>query len=90
MHVRGFSDGRLEAEIEISRDYIEHLDDKYCRDATPELKQILDIHQVPYQARGNLPKMTFTLEPPGKLTPWKPIVAIVAIGAFLIWLSRRK
>lgn len=90
MHVRGFNDGRLEAEIEISRDYFEHLDDKYRRDATPELIQILDAYQIPYQLNGELPQMAVTLNPPEKLTPWKPVVAIVALAAFLIWLGRQK
>jgi hypothetical protein len=90
MHVRGFKDGRLEAEIEISRDYFEHLDDRYRRDATPELTQILDAHQIPYQTKGELPQMEVILNPPEKLTPWKPIVAIVAVTAFLIWLGRQK
>lgn len=90
MHVRGFSDRRLEAEIEISRDYFEHLDDNYRRDATLELTQILDTYQIPYQSKGNLPQMAVTVYPPGKLTPWKPIVAIAALVAFLIWLGGQK
>ena len=47
MHVRGFNDERLEAEIEVSNDYFEHLDENYRRDATPELRQILDAYQIP-------------------------------------------
>jgi hypothetical protein len=90
MHVRGFNDGRLEAEIEISDDFIEHFDDNYRRDATPELTQILDAYQIPYQTEGTLPQMSITLNPPEKLTPWKPIVAIAGIVAFLIWLGRQK
>ena len=90
MHVRGFKDGRLEAEIEISRDYFEHLDDKNRRDATLELTQILDAYQIPYQSKGNLPQMAVTLNPPEQLTPWKPVVAIAALVAFLIWFGRQK
>ncbi len=90
MHVRGFKDGRLEAEIEISRDYFEHLDDKYRRDATLELTQILDAYQIPYQTEGTLPHMEVTLNPPEKLTPWKPIAAIAGVVILLIWLGRQK
>ena len=79
MHVRGFNDGRLEAEIEVSRDYFEHLDDDYRRDATLELIQILDAHQIPYEFKGSLPQMEVILLPPKQLTPWKPIAAIVVL-----------
>ncbi|MEJ2047803.1 MAG: hypothetical protein P8X92_07660 [Dehalococcoidia bacterium] len=90
MHVRGFNDERLEAEIEVSNDYFEHLDENYRRDATPELRQILDAYQIPYQSKGSLPQMGITLDPPNQLTPWKPLVAIVAVAGFLVWLGRQK
>lgn len=89
MHVRGFADGRLEAEIEISRDYFEHLNDNYRRDATLELIQILKAYQVPYQTKGTLPEMQVTLHPPKQLTPWKPIATLVGVVVFLIWLGRQ-
>lgn len=41
MHIRGFKDGLVEAEIEISRDYFEHLGPKSCRSAQSELESIL-------------------------------------------------
>lgn len=89
MHVRGFADGRLNSHIEISSEYFEHLDDKYRRDATLELTQILDAHRIPYELKGSLPQMEVTLFPPKQLTPWKPIVAIIALVAFLIWFGRQ-
>jgi hypothetical protein len=46
MHVRGFSDGRLEAEIEVSRFYLEH--PLHKRPATRELARILKKHGIPY------------------------------------------
>ena len=88
MHVRGFADGKLKSHIEISNDYFEHLNDNYRRDATLELIQILDAYQIPYQSKGSLPQMEVTLYPPAQLTSWKPIVAIVTLVAFLIWLGR--
>lgn len=89
MHVRGFTDGRLESEIEISRDYFEHLNDNYRRDATPELLQILDAYQIPYQSTGSFPQMGVILYPPKQLTPWKPVAAILGILGFLYWLSKK-
>ena len=84
MHVRGFDDRRLEAEIEVSRDYLEHLDDSYRRDATPELGRILDDYQIIYQSAGS-PQREVMLYPPKQLTPWKPVVAIIAVVVNLIW-----
>ncbi len=37
MHIRGFEGEVLESEIEVSRDYFEHLDDRFRREATNEL-----------------------------------------------------
>ncbi len=90
MHVRGFSDGSLESEIEISRDYLEHFDDTYRRDATLELTQILDAYSIPYESKGSLPQMSVTLYPPKQLTPWKPLLALTTLAVFLIWLGRQK
>lgn len=90
MHVRGFSDGLLESEIEISRDYLEHFNQRYRRDATSELMEILEAYQIPCTITGSLPQMTVELYPPKKLTPWKPIVGISALVAFLYWLGRNK
>ena len=89
MHVRGFADGKLKSHIEISNDYFEHLNDNYRRDATLELIQILDAHQILYEYNGGLPQMEVTLLPPNQLTPWKPIVIIITLVAFLIWLGKQ-
>ncbi len=88
MHVRGFDSGTLEAEIEISRDYFEHLDDRFRRDATPELLAILRYYGIPYHITGQLPQMTVRLEIPQKLTPWKPVAALAGIVALLWFLGR--
>lgn len=88
MHVRGFDDGRLESEIEVSRDYLEHLNDKYRRDATPELKQILDASQISYRIEGDISHSIIALPYPESVTPWKPLVAIAVLVVFLIWLGK--
>ncbi len=89
MHVRGFNNGTLEAEIEISREYVEHFNDNYRKDATPELLKFLDAYQIPYQTTGNLPQMKIILQPPEQLTPWKSVIAVGALVAFLIWLGNK-
>jgi len=94
MHVRGFDDGRLESEIEISRDYFEHFNDEYRTEATSELTQILDAYRIPYEIKGNPNPSKGVLYLPKKtLVPWKPLAAIaglVAFLGFLNWLSKRK
>lgn len=89
MHVRGFEDGHLEAEIEISRDYLEHLDDRYRRSAGVELSQLLSKHGIPHaiERSGNV---KLDLESPETLTPWKPIVALGVIVLALYTLSKKE
>ena len=92
MHVRGFDDGRLESEIEISRDYFEHLDDRFRRDATADLKQILDAYEVPYSIEGDISHSTVVLPYPESVTPWKPLAVLGGISIFLLvlWLGKKK
>ena len=87
MHVRGFDDGRLESEIEVSRDYFEHLDDRFRRDATTDLKQILDAYEVPCSIEGDISHSTVVLPYPQSVTPWKPLAALGGISVFLLVLS---
>jgi len=88
MHVRGFENQTLEAEIEISRDYFEHWNDRFRRDATPELMRILDTSGVPYSVRGDLPHATVTFEAPESVTPWRPLAVLVGILALLWFFGR--
>lgn len=90
MHVRGFDDGRLESEIEISRDYFEHLDDRFRRDATTDLKQILDVREVPCSIEGDISHSTVVLPYPESVTAWKPLAVVVGIVVFLLWLGTKK
>jgi len=86
MHARGFEDGHFEAEIEISRDFLEHLDDRCRRPAISELAEILDKYNIPYEIVGdNL--IETRLDFPETLTPWKPIVAVFGVFAILLWLG---
>lgn len=81
MHVRGFEDGHLESEIEISRYYLEH--PSTSRPATEELRKILDQHNIQHNWEGQLvAPIQVKTEPPGTLTDWRPLLAIgVAIAA---------
>ncbi len=90
MHVRGFDNGRLESEIEISRDYFEHLDDRFRRDATLELKEILDAYQVPCSIEGDISHSTVVLPYPEGVTPWKPLAVVGGIAILLACLARVK
>jgi len=89
MHVRGFEDGHLEAEIEISRDYLEHLDDRYRRSAGTELSQLLSKHGVPHVVeRGGNVKLD--LEVPETLTPWKMIAVALGVIALALYVLSKK
>ena len=89
MHVRGFSTDQAEAEIEISREYLEHLDDQYRRSALEELLEILEHYGIPYQVEGEFPEQYVILRPPPHRTPWAPFV-IIGIAAFLLIILRKK
>ena len=69
MHVRGFSDGRLEAEIEISRFYLEH--PFYKKPAVRELAKILKRHGIPYTEEKMLRFPQPVRKMPKSLTDWR-------------------
>ena len=70
MHVRGFRDGRLEPEIEISRFYLEH--PRTSRSAAKELRAILDKHRIPSRSETRLAApIRGRAEAPSTLTDWR-------------------
>lgn len=91
-HVRGFEDGHLESEFEISRYFLEHPDTS--RPATDELRKILDKHGIQYGWEGQLKApIQIKTEPPGTLTDWRPLVAIgvaLAAAAAIAYLCRKR
>lgn len=70
-HVRGYADSTLDAEIEISRDFLEHL----SYEGKPfygYLVNILKKYNIPFQVVDQLPPDPTSVEVPEKLTNWKP------------------
>jgi hypothetical protein len=86
-HVRGFNDGRLESHIEVSNNFLEHLNSEHRREASYELKQLLD---VSCEITGDFHVMDVVFRPPERLTPWKLPAAIIAGTILLSWLSKKK
>lgn len=88
MHVRGYKGGGLEAEIEVSRWHLEHLQDgpTIRRPACQELRGILDRYGIYYTTNSTLSYQNETLQTPATLTDWRPlatILGIVLIGFFM-------
>ena len=98
IRVRIFDNGRIVPEIEISREYLEHLTTDIRAPAVYELRNIICKHDENICAKLRIrhrPSNKFvtktlsyykiTLRPPAMLTPWKPIV-VAAIATFAIGL----
>ncbi|MCD6099625.1 MAG: hypothetical protein J7K33_03475 [Candidatus Marinimicrobia bacterium] len=90
MHVRGFEDGHLEAEFEVSRDYLEHLDDRHRRSAARELSLVLSEHGIPHTIESNSSNIKLNLEVPKTLTPWKLLLTFGFILFTLYLLGKRE
>lgn len=88
-HVRGFNDSRLESHIEVSNDFLEHLNPEHRREASYELTQLLNVHGVSCEITGDFPVMDVVFRPPEKLTPWK-LPAVIITGTILLWWLSKK
>lgn len=87
MHVRGYDDGSLDSEVELSREYLEHPFD--CRPLLGPLLEILSRHGIPFHATRPLPENPRVVSMPERLTPWKPLAVLGGLvlgGAALLWL----
>jgi hypothetical protein len=81
MHVRGFENGSLDAEVEVSRDYLEHWDNRYRRSAINELTELLDQYSIQYEITGEPIRLDLRIEHPNTLTEWKPLLTLgIVIG----------
>lgn len=92
MHVRGYKDGSLEAEIEISRWHLEHLQDSPLirRSAHQELGEILHLHGIYYTTNSTFPYQEETPQPPAAVTDWRPIAAILGIAIIGYFMFRSR
>ncbi len=80
-HVRAFEDGRLEAEIEVGRWYLEHLSHP-SQPAIKELADLLDKHGIPYVVVGTETQAISQPQAPQVLSDWVSLVIILgALGA---------
>jgi len=70
IHVRGHNANILDAEIELSREFLEHVTYK-AKPYYGYLINILEKHEIPYQIINRLPPDLVFIEVPKKLTRWK-------------------
>ena len=90
MHVRGYDDGSLDSEVELSREYLEHPYD--CRSFFGPLLEILSRHGIPFSLTRALPADPSEVSVPERVTPWKPLAALAGLalgGAALAWFLSR-
>ena len=99
LHLRIYSDGFIEAEVEVQREYIQHLGDKRIYvvyeafEYYQEVYQYLHIYYVPKQrwVVKVIDNFRVVLSPPDTLVEWKPIVkGIVLAGLLYYILSKLK
>jgi hypothetical protein len=87
MHVRGYDDGSLDSEVELSREYLEHPFD--CKPLCGPLLELLARHGIPFSMTRPLPSDPGVVSVPERLTPWKPLALLAGVvlgGVALIWL----
>jgi len=80
VHVRGYIDNTLDDELEVSREYLEHLfyGSQPCYET---LIEILNKYDIPYELVKPIPPCLESPQP-RTLTPWKPIaIGLTIIGA---------
>ncbi len=85
-HIRGFVDGRLESEIELSRDYFQHLSNDYRADACAYLVELLDSAGIEWMTHGPVAEMV--MPPlPDKPVSWKYLVLLSPVFQALLSLD---
>jgi len=85
VHVRGYQDGTLDAEIEVSREYLEHLIygsypyDHYLLEILKKYNIPLKVVK-PIESAQKPPK-------PATLIPWKPLLLIAAVVGVIAFIA---
>jgi len=85
-HIRGFVDGRLESEIELSRDYFQHLSNEYRADAAAHLVGLLDEAGIPWVTDEPVVEMARPSLPDNPIS-WKHLVFLSPVFQALISLD---
>ncbi len=97
LHLRLYDDGFIDAEVEVRREYLEHLTSKRLNvvyEAFEYYRDVYDKLHLWYVPAGKwiiriIDHLNVKLRVPDTLTPWKPIVlGIVAAGLFIYALSK--
>jgi hypothetical protein len=89
VHIRGYVDNTLDAEIELSREYLEHPYD--VQPFYSYLTNILEKYNIPYEIVKPIPPDPQYLRVPKNPIKWKPLVPLVAsviVGAILYFLGK--
>ncbi|GAB6947965.1 hypothetical protein JCM16161A_20950 [Vulcanisaeta sp. JCM 16161] len=89
IHTRVFPDGIVESEVEISRDYLQHLVGprfNVVYEIYDLLKDITDYRRICIKPLGRcindvIENIGIELRAPRALMPWKPLIAVVSLMA---------
>jgi hypothetical protein len=85
VHVRGYQDGTLDAEIEVSREYLEHLVyGSYPYDHY--FMEILKRHNIPHKVVKPIESAQKPPKP-ATLIPWKPLLLIAAVVGVIAFIA---
>jgi len=85
VHVRGYQDGTLDAEIEVSREYLEHLIyGSYPYDHY--LMEILKRHNIPHKVVKPIESAQKPPKP-ASLIPWKSLLLIAAVVGVIAFIA---
>jgi hypothetical protein len=85
-HIRGFVDGRLQGEIEISRDYLQHLSNAYRADAASYVVSLLDSAGIRWTTDEPIVDMVVPALPEHTIS-WKHLVLLSPVFQALISLD---
>ena len=77
VHIRGYLDNTLDAEVELSREYLEHPYE--VRPFYGYLINILRKYHIPFEIIKPLPPDPQYISVPKNLTKWKPLIFLIGM-----------
>jgi hypothetical protein len=86
VHVRGYEDGTLDAEVELSREYLEHL----WYGSKPYYGYLINIlkrYNIPFSIVKPIPPGPTYIEVPQNPIKWKPLLVLAVLFFSLYLLS---